>query len=188
MWRKAGGMRRWAWAMIIAGAIIVAVAWRVWANSGPRYDSEGLPTGPVGVTYVTHVPEYRLAYPGARILSVTDQGEIRYGGWLQVNTISPATSTVRSEAPARQQQVLAWHSQWLTRHGWTRCTRCRTLVQPPEVEAYFTHGLRRAFSVDIDQDSPGKYVNLPQARVGVNVTTAEFVRPYSPHLAPLGQS
>lgn len=123
-------MRLWTWAVIIGGVIAVAIAWQVAATSGPRYDSEGLPTAPVGVTYVTNVPEYRLAYPGARILSVTDQGEIRYGGWLQVNTISPATSTVRSEAPARQQQVLAWYSQWLTRHGWTRCTQCAPLVAP----------------------------------------------------------
>ncbi len=182
-------MRLWTWAAILGTFILVivtAVVWHATAVTGPRYDSEGLPTGPVGVTYVTRVPEYRLAYPGARILSVYNQEEVRYGGWLQVHTIDAATSTVRSEAPARQQQVLAWYSQWLTRHGWTRCTQCSPLLAPSEVKVYFTRGLRRVFSVDVSPNHPGKYVNLPQAKVGVNVVMTDFVRPYAPHLAPFG--
>jgi len=58
MWRKADGeMRLWMWAVIIGGVIAVAIVWQVAAISGPRYDREGLSTGPVGVAYVTHAPE-----------------------------------------------------------------------------------------------------------------------------------
>ncbi len=62
-------MHGWTRAAILGAfilAIVTAVIWHATATSGPRYDSEGLPTGPVGVAYVTHAPEYRLAYPGAR--------------------------------------------------------------------------------------------------------------------------
>jgi len=105
-------MHGWTRAAILGAFILVivtAIVWHATAVTGPRYDKEGLPTGPVGVAYVTHVPEYRLAYPGARILSDQNQGEVRYTGWLQPNTIDAAMSTVTSEAPAKQQQVLAWY-------------------------------------------------------------------------------
>lgn len=176
-------MRRWAWAVIIGGVITVVVAWRVAATSGPRYDREGLPTGPVGVAYVTHVPEYRLAYPGARILSVYNNGEEHYDPFPTELTLS-ASSQVTSQAPATQRQVFVWYTSWLTRHGWTPCTRCSSPASSPDMGGYFTRGLRRVFSVDVGQEGPGKHANFPQSRVAVLIKTVDFVRPYSSHLAP----
>jgi len=171
-------MRLWTWAVIIADVITVAVVWQVAATSGPRYDSEGLPTVPVGVAYVTHVPAYRLVYPGARFVAVYNNGELHYDGF-DTHQVIPATSKVSFQAPATRRQIAAWYTVWLIHHGWTRCARCNDRMPIPDtIDIYFTHGRRRFFSLQIGQE----HAIVDNGRTGtwVAVSTQDSVQPYAP--------
>jgi hypothetical protein len=137
-----------------ASAILVALAALVGVLNGARLDKQGIPLGPISASWLAARPASALVYSGSEREFKSESGEQR-----QLVITDPASATTIFFTGDDPDQVAAWYSDQLVRHGWQATNAIGYSTE--EKQWAFKRGTRELFRLGLS----GSKVHFPdQAR------------------------